>query len=149
AELGCEVHGLDVNERLIELARIRSAEAGYNIDFRTGFATALPWADASMQVCLAVELLEHVSEWRKCLSEFSRVVAPGGVLFVSTASFLCPIQQEFTLPFYSWYPPPLKRYCERLAVTTKPQIASFAKYPAVNWFSFYELAHFLRERGFE
>src|SRR5262249_59286320 len=69
AEIGCQVHGLDVNERLIELAKIRSTQAGYNIDFRVGSSVSLPWSDGSMQVCLAIELLEHVSEWQKSLSE--------------------------------------------------------------------------------
>src|SRR5205823_3340892 len=72
-----------------------------------------------------------------------------GVLFVSTSNALCPFQQEFTLPLYSWYPSAVKRYCERLAVTTRPQLASYAKYPAVNWFTFYQLRDFLGERGFE
>ena len=149
AELGCEVHGLDVNERLIQLAQVRSAQAGFNVDFRVGSAVALPWPDESMRVCLAVELLEHVRDWRSCLSEFSRVLAPGGVLFASTSNALCPRQQEFALPFYSWYPAPIKRYCERLAVTTRPSLANHAKYPAVNWFTFYGLRRFLRDKGFD
>jgi 2-polyprenyl-6-hydroxyphenyl methylase/3-demethylubiquinone-9 3-methyltransferase len=149
AELGCNVHGLDVNEPLVELGRLRTAEAGYNIDFRVGSAVALPWPDASMQVCLAVELLEHVADWQRCLLEFSRVVAAGGVLYVSTSNALCPFQQEFTLPLYSWYPAALKKYCERLAVSTRPQLANYAKYPAINWFTFYQLRDFLRGQGFD
>src|SRR5438874_1339552 len=41
AELGCRVHGLDVNRPLLELARRRAAEAGYAIDFQLGSAAAL------------------------------------------------------------------------------------------------------------
>jgi hypothetical protein len=33
-------------------------------------------------------------------------------------------------------------------VTTRPQLASFDKYSAVNWFSFYELRVFLSRYGF-
>src|SRR5262249_1959972 len=97
----------------------------------------------------AVELLEHVSEWQKCLSEMCRILAPGGVLFASTSNLLCPFQQEFTLPLYSWYPSPVKSYCERVAVTTHPRLVNYAKYPAVNWFTFYGLQNFLVEKGFE
>jgi 2-polyprenyl-6-hydroxyphenyl methylase/3-demethylubiquinone-9 3-methyltransferase len=49
---------------------------------------------------------------------------------------------------YSWYPKPLKRYCERLAMTTRPALAGYAKYPAVHWFSFYGLRAFLQPLGF-
>jgi ubiquinone/menaquinone biosynthesis C-methylase UbiE len=148
AGLGHRVHGLDVNEPLIQLARQRAKENGLEVSFEVGTATSLPWPDASMDVCLVPELLEHVKDWEACLNEAARVLKPGGVLYLSTTNVLCPVQEEFSLPLYSWYPPPLKRYCERLAVTTRPQIANYAKYPAVNWFSFYELRNYLRALGF-
>ena len=67
---------------------------------------------------------------------------------MTTSNKLCPFQQEFNLPLYSWYPNSLKRYFERLAVTTRPQLANYAKYPAVNWFSFYGLRATLSQYGF-
>jgi 2-polyprenyl-3-methyl-5-hydroxy-6-metoxy-1,4-benzoquinol methylase len=148
AALGHRVFGLDVSELLIRLAQQRASDAGLDLKFEVGAATALPWADRSMDICLLPELLEHVADWRSCLNEATRVLRPGGLLYVSTTNFLCPLQQEFTLPLYSWYPSTIKRYCERLAVTTRPQLAHHAKYPAVNWFSFYSLRDFLRRLGF-
>jgi 2-polyprenyl-6-hydroxyphenyl methylase/3-demethylubiquinone-9 3-methyltransferase len=71
------------------------------------------------------------------------------LLYLSTTNVLCPKQQEFNLPMYSWYPGPLKRYCERLAVSTRPGIANYATYPAVNWFSFYGLREYLKPLGFD
>lgn len=147
AAAGHDVHGLDVNESLVKLAEKRAKDEGYDIDFRLGTATQLPWDDESMDVCMVPELLEHVAEWEQCLDEFSRILCPGGILFLSTDNKLCPKQQEFTLLFYSWYPGPIKRYCEKLAKTTHPQIAGYAKYPAVNWFSFYSLRTEFGKRG--
>lgn len=149
AQEGHRVHGLDVNEALIEVARQRSKDVDLNIEFSLGSATSLPWENESMDVCIAPELLEHVVEWKACLTEFSRILKPGGVLFISTANKLCPKQQEFNLPFYSWYPSPLKHHFENLARTTRPDIAGYAKYPAVNWFSFYQLRQEFSEMGME
>jgi 2-polyprenyl-6-hydroxyphenyl methylase/3-demethylubiquinone-9 3-methyltransferase len=148
AELGHRVSGVDVNEPLIRLAQQRAGNAGLDIKFEVGTATALPWADRSMDVCLVPELLEHVLDWQSCVNEAARVVRPGGLLYLSTTNVLCPKQQEFNLPLYSWYPGPLKRYCERLAVTSHPAIANYAKYPAVHWFSFYALRDYLKPLGF-
>ena len=147
AGLGHRVHGLDINEPLIRLARERARAAELAIEFDVGSATSLPWPDMSMDVCVAPELLEHVKDWEACLDEFVRVLKPGGALYISTSNWLCPSQQEFNLPLYSWYPPPLKRRYERLAVTTRPEIANHAKYPAVNWFSYYSLKKALASRG--
>jgi 2-polyprenyl-6-hydroxyphenyl methylase/3-demethylubiquinone-9 3-methyltransferase len=149
AEAGHRVRGLDVNEPLIQLARQRAADQGLDIRFEVGSATALPWPDACIDVALVPELLEHVADWQPVVNEAARVVRPGGLLYLSTTNVLCPVQQEFTLPLYSWYPRPVKRYCERLAVTTHPAIANHAKYPAVHWFSFYMLRDYLRPLGFD
>jgi 2-polyprenyl-6-hydroxyphenyl methylase/3-demethylubiquinone-9 3-methyltransferase len=139
AESGHRVHGLDVNQPLLKLARERAERAGVVVDFHLGTATALPWASSSLDVVLLPELLEHVEEWRPCLSEAVRVLRPGGLLFVSTTNVLCPVQQEFTLPLYSWYPTWLKRWFVRLSRTTRPEFVRHAKYPAIHWFSFYSL----------
>lgn len=147
AELGHRVCGLDVNEPLITLGRERAREKGLVIDFRIGTATQLPFEKESADVVLLPELLEHVAEWEACLSEAVRVLRPGGLLYLSTTNKLCPKQQEFTLPAYSWYPPPVKRWCVRKSLTTHPQWANYARYPAVNWFSYYELRDWLKRRG--
>src|SRR5260370_20648382 len=76
-----------------------------------------------------------------------RVLRRGGILYLSTTNVLCPKQQEFKLPLYSWYPRFLKRHFERLAVTTRPQLVNHARYPAVHWFSYYRLSRFLASRG--
>ena len=148
AEQGHLVCGIDVSERLIELARTRAAEKGLDISYCTGTAAALPWADGSADVCILPELLEHVPEWEACLAEAARIVRPGGVLFLTTTNWLCPVQQEFNLPLYSWYPGPLKRHFEKLSKTTRPELANFATYPAVNWFSFFQLRAVLMRKGF-
>ncbi|HKO67741.1 MAG TPA: class I SAM-dependent methyltransferase [Burkholderiaceae bacterium] len=149
AQHGHSVLGLDVNAPLIEVARRRAAELGLRVDFRVGTATDLPLDNCSVDVCLLPELLEHVPDWKACLHEASRSIGAGGLLYLSTTNTLCPVQSEFELPLYSWFPGFAKRYCERLAVTTRPSLANYAKYPAVNWFTFYRLREYLAPLGFE
>ncbi|MFQ5784608.1 MAG: class I SAM-dependent methyltransferase [Alphaproteobacteria bacterium] len=148
AELGHRVRGLDINEALVELARQRAREAGCEARFDVASATDIPWEDESADVCVVPELLEHVADWEGCLDEVARILRPKGILYLSTSSKLCPRQHEFNLPLYSWYPAPLKHRFERLAVTTRPALANYATYPAVNWFSFSGLRAALAARGF-
>lgn len=148
ARAGHKVHGVDINEKLVTLGAARAARAGLAIDFNVGTATKLPWPDQSMQIVLCPELLEHVADWEGVVSELVRVVAPGGLMLISTTNWLCPRQEEFDLPAYSWYPAPLKRRYVRLATTTRPELANHAKYPAVHWFSYYGLRRHLARFGF-
>jgi 2-polyprenyl-6-hydroxyphenyl methylase/3-demethylubiquinone-9 3-methyltransferase len=100
-----------------------------------------------MDVCLMPELLEHVMDWESCLDEACRVLKPAGALYVSTTNRLCPMQQEFDLPLYSWYPGFIKKHCVRLSLTTKPEWVNHAKYPAIHWFTPYQLRDWLAKRG--
>lgn len=141
--------GVDINEPLIQLACQRMAEQGIDARFEVGSATELPYVDESVDICQMPELLEHVADWQACVDEAVRVLRPGGLLFISTSSKLCPKQDEFNLPLYSWYPGFAKRYWVRRALTDRPDIANYAKYPAVNWFSVYGLRNYLEPKGFQ
>lgn len=145
---GHDVHGIDINEELVLLGRQRAIEEGLTLHLEIGSATALPWPDASMDICLCPELLEHVEDWQGVMNELTRVVRPGGIVYLSTTNQLCPSQQEFTLPAYSWYPKKLKHHYERLSTSTRPELANYAKYPAVNWFTYYQLRNYLQARSF-
>ena len=136
---GHAVRGIDISEGLIEIAQKRAREEGLDVDLRVASAEKLPWPDQFADVCLLPEVLEHVPAWRACLAEAVRVLKPNGVLYLSTTNRLCPLQQEFDLPLYSWYPGWLKRRYERLAVTSRPELVNHATYPAVNWFDFFSL----------
>ncbi len=149
AEKGYKVHGIDINEKLIEIARKRAKDKNLGIEFIVGSADNLPWDDASMDVCLVPELLEHVEDWKACVKEFDRILKPNGLLYISTTNKLCPKQQEFDLPLYSWYPRFLKKYYEKISVTTRPELVSHAKYPAVHWFSYYGFRKYMGARNFD
>lgn len=148
AELGHTVHGLDIDPAAIAAAAESAAGRRHTVDYCLGSACRTPWSTGSMDVCLVVELLEHVPRWERCLDECARLLRPGGIVFISTTNRLCPRQQEFNLPLYSWYPRPLKRRFERLAVTSRPDLVNGTAYPAIHWFTARQLCGALERRGF-
>lgn len=147
AQAGCEVEAIDINEALVRIGNERARTAGMAITFHTGSAESLPWPTASFDIVAMPELLEHVPGWQACLAEAARVLKRAGVLYLSTTNRLCPVQQEFSLPLYSWYPGWLKRRCLALAMTTRREWVNYATFPAVNWFDPYSLGAALRGLG--
>lgn len=84
ARAGGEVLGLDVSAEAVAHARARyDGVAGLRFD--QADATALDsLPDASFDLILSFETLEHVHAHERLLDGFARLLAPGGLLLVST-----------------------------------------------------------------
>jgi SAM-dependent methyltransferase len=70
--------GVDVSERAVALARERGLEAQVVED-----AAQLPFGDASFDVAVCVEVLEHLFRPDDAVAEIRRVLRPGGRLVAS------------------------------------------------------------------
>ena len=82
ARVATSVIGVDVGAAAIEHARGRYAIP--NIEFLRASVTALPLADAAVDLIVSFETIEHLAEQREMLAEFRRVLAPDGVLLISS-----------------------------------------------------------------
>ena len=58
------------------------------VRFSQGSCTRLPFRDASLDVVVAFEVIEHLEDWRGLLAESRRVLRPDGQLLVSTPNRL-------------------------------------------------------------
>jgi len=66
---------------------VAHAEARYrapNLRYVRGSCTALPLADDAVDLVASFETIEHLAEQTAMLAEFRRVLAPGGVLVISS-----------------------------------------------------------------
>jgi ubiquinone/menaquinone biosynthesis C-methylase UbiE len=80
---GWTASGVDVSRRVVELGR----EAG--LDTHLVGDHKLPFDDQSFDVVTAWSVIEHVTDVRTTLSEWARVLRPGGVLVVDTSDADC------------------------------------------------------------
>jgi ubiquinone/menaquinone biosynthesis C-methylase UbiE len=83
AEAGAQVLGVDVAEAALRRARHRHPGVEFELAPIDG---ELPLPDGSYDVVWASEVIEHVSDTGRWLSEVRRVLAPGGRLLVTTPS---------------------------------------------------------------
>jgi len=90
-EAGANVLGVDAAEEMITLAReltiAKQNEPTRQLRFEHIATIAhLPLADQSLDGILCSSVLEYVPDADACLTEFARVVRPGGLLVISVAN---------------------------------------------------------------
>ncbi|MEL6421793.1 MAG: bifunctional 2-polyprenyl-6-hydroxyphenol methylase/3-demethylubiquinol 3-O-methyltransferase UbiG [Pseudomonadota bacterium] len=82
--LGGKVTGIDPAGSGIEAARVHAAREGLEIDYRAVQAESLAEAGETFDVVLALEVIEHVPDPAAFVATCASLVAPGGVLIMST-----------------------------------------------------------------
>jgi ubiquinone/menaquinone biosynthesis C-methylase UbiE len=78
SELGHDVTGVDLSEGMINNALKNREEYGLKVEFRRGDAEKLPFNDRSFDAVVSRYVLWTVTDPKRALSEWNRVLKPGG-----------------------------------------------------------------------
>ncbi len=94
-----EVHGIDMEESQIALARSAAEAGGHaNATFHVGDVTKLPFEDNFFDAAHCHAVLMHVPDIAAVLAEVKRVLKPGGIIAAReamlTAAFLQPFDDQ-------------------------------------------------------
>jgi ubiquinone biosynthesis O-methyltransferase len=82
---GCKCVGIDFSPNMIEEAKKELATRNIQrVEVEVGDLTNLRFSDQTFDKVFASEVLEHVPDYRKAVSEMARVLKPGGTLVVTT-----------------------------------------------------------------
>lgn len=84
ARMGAKVTAIDASPEAIGAARAYATHAGLDIDFQCTTAETLVERNARYDLVAALEIVEHVADVKAFLSAASALVAPGGLLILST-----------------------------------------------------------------
>ena len=82
---GCEITGIDADDRILKIARGKAKKEGQAIDFQQGFSTKLPFRDRHFDCVLSSLFFHHLLPDAKQLTfrEVHRVLKPGGQLHIA------------------------------------------------------------------
>ena len=84
ARLGAEVVGVDASPGNLAAARLHAQSQNVTVDYRLGEPAEVLSSEERFDVVLALEVVEHVSDVPAFLGTAAALLAPGGMLFVST-----------------------------------------------------------------
>jgi 2-polyprenyl-6-hydroxyphenyl methylase / 3-demethylubiquinone-9 3-methyltransferase len=82
--LGARVTGIDPARETIEAAKTHAAGGGLTIDYQATTAETLVDAGKRFDVVLLLEVVEHVTDVPAFLARLAPLVAPGGLMILST-----------------------------------------------------------------
>jgi 2-polyprenyl-3-methyl-5-hydroxy-6-metoxy-1,4-benzoquinol methylase len=82
APTALSVTGLDLAHDAVEYARTNYSRR--NLRWLQSSCTTLPLREASFDLVIAFEVIEHLPDWERLIEEARRVLAPGGQFIVST-----------------------------------------------------------------
>lgn len=94
AKLGdLRVTGLDISQTMVKIATENARDAGVNVDFHLGNASAMPFADESFDFVYCSAAFKNFSEPVKALNEMYRVLRPTGDALIVDLCKECPITE--------------------------------------------------------
>ena len=82
--MGFTPRGIDPAQESVITASNHAKVSGLNIKYDQGTGEKLPYPDGSFDCAFCCDVLEHVQDLPKVISEISKVLKPGGVFFYDT-----------------------------------------------------------------
>lgn len=82
SQVAARVYGVDIAEETVSHARARYGRP--QLEFQIGSCSAIPLPDASVDVVVSFETIEHHGEHDAMMREVRRVLVPGGTLVISS-----------------------------------------------------------------
>ena len=84
AKQQADVTGIDLSLESIKVAQEHAKKENLNIDYYWAVAENLPFSDNQFDAVLCCDVLEHVTDWQKVISEVYRVLNKNGLFFFDT-----------------------------------------------------------------
>ena len=85
ARAGARVTGIDLGEKVVEIAQLHLHESALSVDYRVQSSAELAAAEpASFDAVCCMELIEHVPDPAALVADLAAMLKPGGQLFMST-----------------------------------------------------------------
>lgn len=106
--------GIDIDVKNINIARKQFSILKNKTPLHVYDGKKLPYPDNFFDMVLSIEVWEHAQDTRTMLKEIARVLKPDGILHVTTANKLWPLEPHYKLLFLSYLPSRLADWYVRI-----------------------------------
>ena len=146
ARQGYSVTGVDVSPESLKVAAAHDVTG--TVKYEMADAFKLPYSDASFDALTAMDFLEHIENPEQVISEFSRVLKPGGLFFFHTFN-RNPLAWLVVIKLLEWFivntpknmhvinlfikPEELRRYTEKAGMEVLTMVGIKPKFSTIDW----------------
>ncbi len=97
----------EYNRAYCDIIRLRAGRYDMGLPVVNGAGEYLPFSDASFDLVIAWDVVEHVQDPALLLAELARVLRPGGRVLLTVINRLAFRDPHYHLPLLNWLPRPL------------------------------------------
>jgi SAM-dependent methyltransferase len=104
---GAEPLAFEYNRAYCDIIRLRAGRYDMGLPVVNGAGEHLPFADASFDLAIAWDVVEHVHDPAMLLAELARVLRPGGRVLLTVINRFAFRDPHYHMPLLNWLPRPL------------------------------------------
>ena len=94
----------EYNRAYCDIIRLRAGRYDMSLPVVNGAGERLPFADASFDLVIAWDVVEHVQDPARLLAELARVLRPGGRVLLTVINRFAFRDPHYHLPLLNWLP---------------------------------------------
>lgn len=99
ANKALKVIGVDISDEAVEHAKSRYTKD--NLEYLVGSCASIPLPDASVDMIVSFETIEHHDQHEKMMQEFKRVLRPAGLVLISSPDkYHYSVVPEYSNPYH-------------------------------------------------
>lgn len=97
----------EYNRAYCDIIKLRAARYDLQLPVVNGAGETLPFADASFDLVICWDVVEHVQDPDRLLAEIARVLGPGGRALLTVINRYAFRDPHYHMPLLNWLPRPL------------------------------------------
>jgi ubiquinone/menaquinone biosynthesis C-methylase UbiE len=99
-----QLQAMDYNPDYCRIALLRAARYDLTLPIAVAAGEHLPYPDATFDLIVCLDVLEHVAQIEEVLMEIYRVLKPGGIVLTSIPNRRAFRDPHYHLPLINWLP---------------------------------------------
>jgi ubiquinone/menaquinone biosynthesis C-methylase UbiE len=147
---GAQVTVSEYNRAYCSIVLLRAARHQLSLPVSNAAGEALPFADASFDTVVCWDVIEHVQNPERVLSEIARVLRPGGTALVTVINRRAWVDPHYHMRAINWLPRPLAELLIAQRGRSKAGAAfrDMQRLGEMHYFGYGEFGRLARSHGF-